>query len=231
MTSESPQTRKAGIAVSAIALVSMAAMSAYGFFAIPQGDMIARHWGLDGEPDGWSPRNHVLIGLPLLALFLSLFFAVAPAIDPRGGNIRRSGGLYRASWIGVMAILTLGHGFIVFNAFAPGALDLRVLLYAACAMIAVIGNFTAKSRSNWFFGIRTPWSLSSESAWIASNRAAGWLFVLTGLAAAASAAFIDVRHGFVVLLAGVFTAALAGVFVSYFTWKNDPERHSAARDS
>jgi uncharacterized membrane protein len=43
--------------------------------------------------------------------------------------------------------------------------------------MAGIGNVLGKLRSNFFVGIRTPWTLSSEHVWDQTHRWAGRLFV------------------------------------------------------
>jgi len=38
-----------------------------------------------------------------------------------------------------------------------------------------------KLRRNFWAGIRTPWTLTSDVVWERTHRLGGWLFVLTGL--------------------------------------------------
>ncbi|MEE2690163.1 MAG: SdpI family protein [Pseudomonadota bacterium] len=215
---------KKGAAVSGVLIAVMAAISLYGFAAIPEGMMIARHWNLSGAADGFSPRNHVLIGTPVLAALLSLLFMAIPSIDPRRDNVRRSSGLFLGAWIGAVTLLALIHALIVLAAAANGEPDPRIIVTAVAALFLVLGNFMAKSRSSWFIGLRTPWTLSSEHAWMAANRASGWLFALTGLVALAAAWLFDAKLGFYALFAGAVASAAVGVSVSYFAWRADPER-------
>jgi uncharacterized membrane protein len=48
-------------------------------------------------------------------------------------------------------------------------------------VMAVLGNFMPKMPQNWFFGIRTPWALSSETVWKKTNLLGGWLLTLSGI--------------------------------------------------
>lgn len=222
---------KAGLGATAVALAVMIGFSVYGFTAIPEDAMIPRHWGLDGQPDAWAPRDHVLVGMPLLVAVLSIVFVLIPAIDPRRRNLERSRGLYLSGWVGASALLALVHALVVVSAARGGELDPAAVLYGVAALIVIIGNYLAKSRSSWFIGVRTPWSLSSEHAWKAANTTTGWLFVLTGLSAAATAFWRGAENAFPVLAVGVGVAALAGVAASYFAWRRDPERHGAGAES
>jgi uncharacterized membrane protein len=214
--------------LSFVAIAAMIAISVYGASAIPEGAMVARHWNFAGEVDGYSPRNHVLIAMPALAAVVSIICGAVPYIDPRKRNIDASKGLLIVSWIGVLAVLAVTHGWVIFTA-AHGDSESppHLILYAVSALLIVIGNFVAKSRSNFFLGVRTPWTLSSEHAWAVANRAGGWMLVLTGSAAAAAGYFLDLRTGMLALVAGTVAAAVVSVAVSYFAWRSDKERQRA----
>ena len=218
------------------AILVMAGFSLYGASAIPEDAMIARHWNLAGEADGFSPRNHVLVAMPALALLIAIVFALVPMIDPRKRNVAASRGLLFTSWLGAMTLLAVAHGWIVLTAArgeTAGAPPPHVILYTVSALLVAIGNFVAKSRSNFFLGVRTPWTLSSEYAWSVANRAGGYMLVLTGVAAAAAAAgyLIDLRTGMLTLVAGALATAVVSIAVSYFAWRSDPERGGPESDA
>ncbi len=217
---------KTALWICILAIIAMTGVSVYGWMHIPENTMLARHWNFNGVADGFSPRSHVLIGMPVFATAIAFFFFMIPAIDPRPEHVRRSTGLLAASVIGVTALLTLTHASIVLPA-AHGAASPPLpgaTLYAVSILLIFVGNYTAKSRSNFFLGIRTPWTLSSEHAWSVANRTGGWLFALTGAATAATGLLISPTEGYRVLAAGVVTTALVSVLVSYFAWRSDPER-------
>ena len=216
------------LTLSSLMIAAMLATSFYGFQNLPADAMIARHWDLAGQPNGYSPRDHILVGMPLLAIAALFYFL--PRLDPRRQNMRQSIGLLYAAWLGSLSVIALTHAAIIKRAVSGTELlpMPAATLYGVSLLLIVVGNFTAKSRSNFFLGVRTPWTLSSEYAWIKANRTTGWLFVLTGVGAAGATLFGDAALGIKVLLAGSFTAALTGVVVSYFAWKNDPERQPEA---
>ena len=49
------------------------------------------------------------------------------------------------------------------------------------AFYICLGNVFPRLRSNWWIGIRTPWSLSSDENWARTQRIGGYLFVAAGL--------------------------------------------------
>ena len=49
-------------------------------------------------------------------------------------------------------------------------------------LLSVLGSLLGQVRPNWFFGIRTPWTLSSERSWTATHRLGRWVLLVMGLA-------------------------------------------------
>ena len=88
----------------------------------------------------------------------------------------------------------------------------------------VVGNYLGKMRSDFFFGIRTPSTLSSELSWNRTHRLGGKLMIALGALVAAAAAFPTVLVWLAVLLAGTaFLVAVVFVY-SYRLWRDDPAR-------
>ena len=92
--------------------------------------------------------------------------------------------------------------------------------------IAVIGNVLGKARPNWFGGIRTPWTLSSDRSWDVTHRWAGRLFMLAGLASVPILWLTPVDTGWILMAVAIGVAALAPVVLSYFVWRNDAQRET-----
>ncbi len=205
-------------------ILAMVAISFYGMQNIPPDAMLPSHWNIKGEVDGYAPRNFMLAFFPVLGVVVALVCAAIPYIDPRRDNVWRSAGLYYASWFGVLGLFTAFHFVITTAAVRGTEPDSRLILLPLCVLLAVVGNFMAKSRSMWFIGLRTPWTLSSEEAWIAANRTTGWLLVVTGIAATTAAYLADAQTGFVVLAAGGLSAAAIGVAISFLVWRKERAR-------
>ena len=87
-----------------------------------------------------------------------------------------------------------------------------------------------KIRPNWFVGIRTPWTLSSELSWTKTHRLGGRLFVLVGIAPLASG-FVGSTRGLLFGLAVVTGCVLWLLLYSYLVWRTDPEKISPSGTS
>ncbi len=165
---------------------------------------------------------------------MALLLSILPSIDPRRKNLLRSSLPYSIVWIGTFIVLTFAHMMMVLNAAGtvdletvtdgPGLLKWIAILIGA--FIAVLGAVMGKMRPNWFMGVRTPWTLSSDLSWDKTHRLTGWLFMLTGLATLMSALILIPRWALIILLVGMAISVLVAVGYSFLVWKNDPARET-----
>ena len=103
----------------------------------------------------------------------------------------KSGRAYRNAFRLALALFVLIlQGVTLYAAFYPDGLDVSRII-AACvgALLCVAGNYMPKFRHNYFCGIRTPWTLASETCWRRTHRFAGPLWFWGGLALAAGQLF------------------------------------------
>ena len=224
--------RRPALVATAVAIVWELGVAVYGFSRVPPGAQVAVHWDLAGHPNGYGPAWSGFLLAPVLTAVISAVLAVLPSIEPRRHNLARSGAAYIAVWLSVLALLVAVQAGVVLSAFGvlqPEAVA-RVAPAAVGVMLAVVGNYLGKVRSNFFFGIRTPWTLSSERSWNRTHRLGGRLFVAVGLAAAVTSVFVP-GAGFFVIAAGV-PAIIVIVFVySYMQWSRDPDKLPRGRVS
>jgi uncharacterized membrane protein len=97
-------------------------------------------------------------------------------------------------------------------------------------LFVVAGNYLGKTRSTFLFGIRTPWTLTSELSWSRTNRLGGRLMVILGLATIL-ATVVGLRGAalFALIVAGSIGLGLATLAYSYVVWRDDAGRRSFGR--
>jgi uncharacterized membrane protein len=206
---------------------AMAALSAWAWRVLPAGAELATHWGFDGKVNGTMSKETGLLILPAIALGVIALMLVIPRVEPRREHLIASRKAFFVFWIGALAVLAAGHAMIVLTAMGY-ALDIPgTLLVAIAIMLAAGGNYLGKVRSNWFLGIRTPWTLSSELSWEKSHRLLGRLFVISALVTLAVRFAIGVEPAYLTFAAAVAASALLAIVSSYVYWKQDPERRAA----
>ena len=73
-----------------------------------------------------------------------------------------------------------------------------------------------KSKSNFFYGIKTPWTLSSETSWKKTHKLGRILFILTGLLICISSLFLSGSITYTVVLISIILSVIIVVIASYF---------------
>jgi uncharacterized membrane protein len=213
--------------MSALVLAVMAAISAWGWMMLPESARIASHWSFGGQVTQTLPKVTGLLLLPGIGLVTCALIAIIPVIEPRRENLIASRKAFLAIWLGALVAIAVAHTVMVMNALGY-AIDVPgVLIVAIAGVIAVAGNYLGKVRSNFFVGIRTPWTLSSDLAWEKSHRMLGRLFVFSALITLAVRFAVTVEAGYIALAATLTSSALVAIASSYVYWKQDPERKVA----
>lgn len=208
----------------ALALTMIAAMfvlAAVNWSSAPS--QMPVHWNWAGEPDRFGGRFEGLFGLPLAAAGMYVLLLLVPRIDPRKRNYDAFAGAFAIMRTVVVGLL-LGLDVVVLLWIRGERTHLNGLVTAEVGVaLLLLGNYLPKVKSNFFVGVRTPWTLSSESSWRRTHRLAGWLFTIAGaLTVMTALAFPEAARQ--VMFGSLTAAAGASIIYSYFAWKNDPQR-------
>lgn len=210
--------------VSVVILAAMWGISAWVWSITPVDAQFAVHFDSSFQPDRYAGKFQGLLLMPLLATGLLGLFLLLPRIDPRAENLAKSSGLYLSGWIGSMLILAGAHiATLQYSLMGQATLVEQIPLFIGL-LLFVLGYFLGKSRSNFFAGIRTPWTLSSEYSWRRTNRLGGILFMGSALLVIATHLFGSSPSSMYVLIATTVFSALVTLVASYFFWKHDPTR-------
>ncbi len=173
-------------------------------------DQIPTHWNIRGEVDGWSSRARGAFMLPAMAVGIWLLMRFLPKIDPRRQNYERFRGSYdfvANAVVGFLALLQV----VVLGAALGWPIDPgRIVAGGVGVLFIIIGNLLPRARPTWFFGIRTPWTLSNDRVWERTHRLGGYLFALAGLLFVGAALFPGV-----VPMAAVPVAVFAVVAITF----------------
>jgi uncharacterized membrane protein len=214
------------LVVNGLFVAAMIAVSAWGWQAIPEGTGVPMNIGLDGNAYRHTDRDQYLILMPAIALGLSLFLAVLPFFDPRRSNLAASGKFWNAAGILSVGLLAYVHALLVWAA-AGNAIDLTGALVPGLSVLFIgLGNYLGKTRSNWFGGVRTPWSMSSEYSWERTHRWSGRMMVASGFASLIAWFVVEAKLAFMLLVGLVILSSLVSVVLSYVFWRADPERQA-----
>jgi uncharacterized membrane protein len=144
-------------------------------------DKVASHWNIEGEVDGYLDKFWGISLFPILSVFLFLLFIGIPRIDPLKQNIEKFKVHYER-FITIIMVFFL-YIFILFLLANTGmSIDLgRFMMPALGVLFFYAGVLIQHAERNWFIGIRTPWTMSSEKVWKKTHKRGAVLFKLSGL--------------------------------------------------
>ncbi len=210
--------------ISAAVVLVMALVSTYAWFQLPDGVPVCTHWNAQGVCDGWGSKGVGLFLMPAVVAGVALLFAVLPHVDPRRANLAQSGTAYAAVWMAMLAFFLIFHVIVVLQLLGVPVMMGALVPALTGVLFIAIGAVLGKVKSNYFFGIRTPWTLSSELSWEKTHRLGGWLFMAAGALIVVGALALP-QGMWVVVMMGVLVALIVTLAVySYLVWKRDPAR-------
>ena len=210
--------------VSGIALLAMLVVSAYAWVRIPAGAAVCTHWNAMGQCDGWGSRAQALLLMPAVVAAISVLFAAIPRIAPRANHIAQSRQAYTVVWLAMLAFFLVFHVTLTLDNLGH-AIDIAVIVPVLTgALFIAVGSVMDRVRSNYLFGIRTPWTLASERSWRKTHRLGRVLFIALGLLVAAGAVLGTGALWVYLMLGGIVAMLVTLTITSYVVWRRDPAR-------
>ncbi len=197
--------RKSEIVVLVVMLFTVA-LSIFFYPMMPE--RIASHWNAQGQVDGYMPKFCGLFLMPFVFLIIGILFWAIPRIDPLRNNIAEFRKYYDGFLILVFLFMLIIHFQIILWNFGIRIRPNIVIPIGLGLLFFYAGILCEHAKRNWFIGIRTPWTLSSDKVWDRTNRLGGRLFKIAALVALLGLFFQAWAFLFVIipaLLVAVFT--------------------------
>ncbi|MGB9695118.1 MAG: SdpI family protein, partial [Caldisericaceae bacterium] len=156
---------------------------------------------------------------PLISIAIVGLLLVVPLIDPLKENIKKFKDYY--------------YEFIVFFLVFMLLVQLQTLLWNVGVKIQInlfipilmgvlfylIGVLLEKAKRNWFIGIRTPWTLSSDTVWDKTHKKGALLFKVCGVIALIGALFGSYSMYFI--LVPILVSTLFLLIYSYLEYQKE----------
>lgn len=181
-------------------------------------DVIASHWNSEGEIDSYMSKFWGLFLFPLILVGVYLLFIVIPIIDPLKKNIEKFRGYY--DLLIVIIMLFVFYVFILAIVANLGySFNMTVMILPVIGLLFVsIGSIMKKLKRNWFIGIRTPWTLSSDVVWKKTHELGGVLFKVVGVLIVLGI-FAPMKYLLWFILVPVLTMVILLVVYSYLEYR------------
>lgn len=201
-------------------LVVILSLVLANYFYVHFPDRVVSHWDINGTPDGFSNRFTGAFAIPGLLVFMYALFFVLPLFDPKKERYESFGHVYRIFRNSILTVL-----FAIYALSGAYNLGYPINIGAVAPVIIgllfiILGNYMGKIKPNWFVGIRTPWTLSSENVWNKTHRVGGAAFVLLGILLLLTP-LLPAAAKFLVLIVGIVVMVFGTMIYSYLLYKKE----------
>lgn len=201
-----------------LVILATVALSFYFYAHFPERPV--GHWNFMGQPDGWTSRAGGSFGMVGVLVGMYLMFLVLPMFDPkkeRYVDFEKVYHLFKNVMVTFFAIIYVLTG--LYNLGYPVSIQFWVPWLVGLLMI-LIGNYLGKLKLNWFVGIKTPWTLSSENVWNKTHRVGGWAFILFGVCIIISPNLSQFWGG-IIFFGGAIIAIFGSILYSYIVYRQE----------
>jgi len=180
-------------------------------------DRVASHWNAQGQIDGYMPKFWGVFLMPAITLAIFLLFLLIPIIDPLKKNIDKFRNYF--NWLIILIVVFLLYVYSLTVFWNLGyRFNMTLFMTPAVGLLFFyIGVILKHAERNWFIGIRTPWTLSSDVVWKKTHQLGAKLFKVAGIIAILGIFFAENALWFAIIPA--IASSLFLLVYSYFEHK------------
>lgn len=181
-------------------------------------EQIATHWNSKGEADGYNSKKFGALFTPLLNVAIYILLLLIPRIDPRKKNYDLFQGPYFMIRLSLTIFLTTMHMITLYIALGHSLEISKIAPSAVFILLIIMGNYMGNIRSNYFVGIRTPWTLENEEVWKKTHQFAGKLWFILGIMGLAITIIWN-NYPEIILVTLIIIIVLSPIVYSYLLYK------------
>ncbi|WP_336785331.1 SdpI family protein [Paenibacillus sp. MMO-177] len=181
-------------------------------------DVIGSHYNINGEQNGTMNKSNMWLLYAGVGIVLPVFLSVVRNVDPRRQNYARFSEYYTLMrW----TISLFIHGVFVLMILQNLDYDLpfvNIVFGGLGIMWMIIGNRMGQLRSNFFMGIRTPWTITDENNWRSTHRLGGRLWFVAGILMLLGGCLLTAKWLIAVLIVSMVLSVVIPYLYSYLLY-------------
>lgn len=179
-------------------------------------EVMATHWGANGEANGFSSRGFAVFGLPLILLALNIICIITGSFDKLNRGTKAQNIIYY-----IVPAISIFACTSVYSAAFGKSWDFIALIPIFIGLLFIaMGNLMPKVRRNSTLGFKYKWTLQSEDNWRATHRFGGKVMVIAGLLIILTA-FFPIIPMFVTAMTILLTSIIITTVYSYIYYKKE----------
>lgn len=182
-------------------------------------DPMPGHWNAAGEIDGYISKFWGVFLVPIISIALTGLFLIIPRIDPLKANIAQFRAAFNWFIVVFMAYMLYVYALTLVAALGTPFNMTLMLLPAVGLLFIGMGYLMSGAKRNFFIGIRTPWTLSSDTVWDKTHKLGSRLFMLGGVVTILCA-FLG-ESGIWIMLVAMLGASFVPIVYSYVLYQRE----------
>ena len=194
-----------------LAVVVAFVIGIYFYPHLPQ--LMATHWGLMGQVNGYMLKFWGTFMLPFIMFFAGALLYVIPILDPMKDKAAHFQKEYNKFIVFFVLFLLYVYVLTVYANLGYAFNMIQFLMPALAILWFMIGELLPKVKRNWFIGIRTPWTRADEAVWDKTHVFGGFIFQLSAFVILIGAFFPASSFWFILI--PLIVSVLGPVFYSY----------------
>jgi uncharacterized membrane protein len=183
-------------------------------------NQMASHWNTANQVDGYVSRFWGAFLMPVISVAMLPLFLVIPRIDPLKANIAKFREYFNVFIALIVGFMVYMHVLTMLWNLGYNQFNMGIAMLPAMGLLFIFaGIMMRQAKRNFFIGIRTPWTLSSDRVWDETHRLGSTLFIASGILALFGAFFPDYAVWFI--LVPVLGSTLFLLVYSYMLYQRE----------
>lgn len=205
------------LVISLIAIAVIAGVVLWNQFP----EQMASHWNVNDQADDYMPKFWGVFLMPIISLGMLILFLVIPNIDPLKANIAEFRNIFNLFILLIVAFMLYVHGLTLAWNMGNQSFKMSAAMLPFLGILFIfIGYMLRQAKRNFFIGIRTPWTLSSDTVWDKTHQLGSVLFMVSG-ALAFVGSFFGGTLAFWLFFIPLMGSVLFLILYSYILYRNE----------
>ncbi len=183
----------------------------YMYNVVP--DQMPSHWNASGEADSYAPKAVVLFVIPALLLVLYLIMTFITRIEIYKENVKKSDVPYFRFRLAFVVFMFSLYIVTMIQVFRPFPMS-YFIIPAMSFLFLFVSHLLKNIKRNFFIGFRTPWTISSEKVWNATNKAASRFFFVYSFVI-----LIGLLFQYIAIVVILLTLLVGIAWLTYYSYK------------
>ncbi len=163
------------VAIASIVISIIVALALYSYLP----DQIASHWNMQGIADGFMAKDLFIAGFPALMAITYLALSLLPKVRELKYEMDLLHHEYASFKATIITFLSYVYLVILYSNsdFSPLQITTPQLLFPGISVLLYyVATVMPRLKRNHFIGIRTPWTIHSDTVWEKTHKLGSKLF-------------------------------------------------------